>query len=132
MDMHTVVWTPTFLAQAKRLGLSQEEMDAIVNTLSEDPRAGDSMVGTGGARKLRHAGRGRGKRGGHRTIHYFGGDDVPVFLLSVYGKGTKANLSKAERNELATVLLDLADAYRANIKETTARLGRRKQGGRRA
>ena len=64
MGMHAVVWTPTFLAQAKRLGLSQEEMDAIVNTLSEDPSAGDSMVGTGGARKLRHAGRGRGKRGG--------------------------------------------------------------------
>ena len=63
-------------------------------------------------------------------IHYFGGDDVPVFLLSVYGKGTKASLSKAERNELATVLLDLADAYRANIKKTAAKLGRRKQGGR--
>ena len=128
--MHAVVWTPTFLAQAKRLGLSQEEMDAIVNTLSEDPSAGDSMAGTGGARKLRHAGRGRGKRGGFRTIHYFGGDDVPVFLLSVYGKGTKANLSKAERNELATVLLDLADTYRANIKKTAAKLGRREQGGR--
>ena len=110
--MHTVVWTATFLAQAKREGLTQEEMDAMVNRLSEEPLSGDMMAGTGGARKLRHPGRGQGKSGGYRTIHYYGGDDLPVFLLSVYGKGTKANLSRAERNELAIILPQIAAAYR--------------------
>lgn len=74
------------------------------------------MAGTGGARKLRHAGRSKGKSGGYRTIHYFAGQDVPVFLLSVYGKGTKDNLSKVERNELARILPLLADAYKHGIR----------------
>ena len=112
--MHTVIWTATFLAQAKHCRLSEEEIDVIVNLLSDDPLAGDIMAGTGGARKLRLPGRGGGKSGGYRTIHYFGGSDVPVFLLAVYGKGAKANFSKAERNELAKILPQVADAYRAN------------------
>ncbi len=70
------------------------------------------MVGTGGARKLRHAGRGEGKSGGYRTIHYFGGDDVPIFLLALIDKGKRANLSQAERNDLARTLPKIADAYR--------------------
>ncbi len=104
------------MTQAKRHGLSEEEMESIVNTLAEDPLVGDIMPGTGGARKLRHPDRGGGKSGGYRTIHYFGGGDVPVFLLSVYGKGVKANLTKAEKNELARLLPKIADAYRTNTK----------------
>ncbi len=84
----------------------------IVATIAADPLAGDLMAGTGGARKLRHPGRGKGKSGGYRTVHYFGGDDVPVFLLALYGKGERDNLSKAERNELAALLPMLADKYR--------------------
>ena len=53
------------------------------------------------------------------AIHYFGGDDVPVFLLAVYSKGAKANLTGAERNELAKLLPEIADAYRANTRELT-------------
>ncbi len=71
------------------------------------------MVGTGGARKLRHAGRGGGKSGGYRTIHYFGGNDVPIFLLALIDKGEKANLTKAERNQLAGLLPNIVEVYRA-------------------
>ena len=110
--MHTVMWTPTFLRQAEQLNLSEDELDLIADTLSSDPRAGDMISGTGGARKLRHPGRGRGKSGGLRTIHHFAGDDVPVFLLSVYSKGTKDSLTKGERNKLAAHLAGLADHYR--------------------
>jgi hypothetical protein len=84
----------------------------IVTEIAADPLGGDLLVGTGGARKVRHAGRGKGKSGGHRTIHYFGGDDVPVFLLAVFGKGDKANLTKAERNSLAAILPQIAATYR--------------------
>lgn len=74
------------------------------------------MVGTGGARKLRHARKGQGNSGGFRTIHYFGGSDVPVFLLAAYGKNQRTNLSKAERNQLARILPQLAAAYRERRK----------------
>ena len=70
------------------------------------------MANTGGARKLRHARAGQGKSGGFRTIHYFGGLDVPVFALAIYGKNEKGNLSQAERNQLARILPKLAEAYK--------------------
>ena len=73
------------------------------------------MVGTAEARgKVRFARRGAGKSGGYRTIHYFGGDDVPIFVLALIDKGERANLSKGERNELAEILPRIADAYRAS------------------
>ncbi len=110
--MHSIISTPLFLMQAKRAGVTESEMDEILSLIAANPEAGDVMVGTGGARKLRHAKDGAGKSGGYRTIHYFGGDDIPVFLLAIYGKSEKANLSMAERNELAKILSKLADVYR--------------------
>ncbi|MDE2675750.1 MAG: type II toxin-antitoxin system RelE/ParE family toxin [Paracoccaceae bacterium] len=106
--------TRQFLAQTKRFGLSEEEVIAVVNRLSNNPLEGNVISGTGGARKLRHASPGGGKSGGYRTIHYFAATDVPVFLLAVYGKGTKANLTKSERNALANLLPRIAEEYRAN------------------
>jgi hypothetical protein len=111
--VQTVVTTPYFDKEAERSKLTAEELAEIVSTIAADPLAGDLMAGTGGARKLRHAGRGFGKSGGYRSVHYFGGDDVPVFLLSIYGKGEKGNLTKQERNELAKLLPQIADSYRA-------------------
>lgn len=110
--MQSVIQTSVFLTQAKRCGLSDEDVQEIVSVIAADPEAGAMMAGTGGARKLRHAREGHGKSGGYRTIHYFGGGDIPVFALAIYGKNEKGNLSKAERNELARILPKLADAYR--------------------
>jgi hypothetical protein len=84
----------------------------IVTAIAAAPQGGDLIVGTGGARKMRHAGRGHGKSGGYRTIHYFGGEDVPLFLLGLIDKGQRADLSQAERNELSTILAGIAAAYR--------------------
>lgn len=85
--MQTVIRTPTFLSDAKDAGLSDDEHDAIVAEISKNPVAGALMEGTGGCRKLRFAGRGKGKSGGYRTVHYYAGDDVPVLLLALVDKG---------------------------------------------
>jgi hypothetical protein len=64
--MHTVVETrPTCAMFGKTDGAEQEH---IVSLVAADPTAGDLIVGTGGARKLRVAGRGKGKSGGYRVI----------------------------------------------------------------
>jgi len=60
---------------------------------------------------LRFAGKGKGKSGGYRVITFYGGDDIPVFLLNVFAKNEKTDLSQAERNELKMVLSTLADTY---------------------
>lgn len=70
------------------------------------------MAGTGGARKLRFAAKGKGKSGGARIITFYSGVDVPVFLLNVFSKGDKVNLTMAERNELKKILGSVARAYR--------------------
>ena len=116
MTMHTVIETPEYLQDAKDAGLSGDEMAAIIQIIASDPKAGDLMVGTGCARKLRFAAGGKGKRGGVRTVHYFGGDDVPIFMLAVIKKGDRDNLSKAECNELKKELQGIADAYRTSVK----------------
>ena len=111
--MHTVVLTPTFLRQDRACGVDEGNIDDIVNVVALDPIAGDIIAGTGGARKVRHTFHNQGKSGGICTIHYFAGEGVPIFLLSAYARGTKANLTKAERNELAALLPMLARSYRS-------------------
>ena len=128
--MHAVLSLPTFTRQAEREGLTESEVLAIEAHLAANPQAGDVIRGTGGLRKVRFAGRGGGKSGGYRTVHYYAGDDVPVFLLGIYGKGRKANLTQAERNEAKRLTAVLADAYRASVTAKvveidTARKGRR-------
>lgn len=111
--MHSVVTTPTFERHASQAGLSEDEIAAIITKIAADPLAGDLIPGTGGARKLRFPRPGKGKSGGYRTVHYFAGDDVPVFLLALIDKGKRADLSMAERNQLAAILSRLAEDYRA-------------------
>ncbi len=57
--------------------------DALEMTLAEHPTAGDLISGTGGARKLRWARPGKGKRGGVRVIYYFHDDKGMIWFLAV-------------------------------------------------
>ncbi len=113
--MHTVCETRPFQAAAKGAGMTRDEIDAFASIIAGDPMAGDLMQDTGGCRKVRFAKPGMGKSGGYRVITYFGGSELPVFLLTVFGKGEKANLTMAERNGLAVLTGTLADTYRKKV-----------------
>lgn len=110
--MQTVVETPGYIVDAHDAGLTDQERASIVTAFARSPMHGVLMPGTGGARKARFAGRGKGKSGGYRVISYFAGDDLPVFLLALFGKGEKTNITKAEANALKSMLSGIADAYR--------------------
>ena len=105
----TVAELPEYILCAARL-LSESERRDVIDHLAAQPRAGDLIQGTGGIRKLRWARGGRGKSGGVRVIYYFHSDRIPLYLLTVFGKGEKADLSKGERNELAK-LVDVLKRY---------------------
>jgi len=91
--MHTAIQTPTFLADCRNAGLSDDEVTSLVVAIASDPLSGDLIPGTGGARKRRFAGRGnKGKSAGYRTVSYYAGDDVPVLMLRLIDKGERANL----------------------------------------
>jgi hypothetical protein len=121
--MHAVIETAAFLADAKQAGMEAWEREAFVMFIAAHPAAGDIIPGTGGARKCRFRRPGTGKSGGYRVITFFGGEDVPVFLLSVFAKGDRVNLSQAERNVLRIELARLAEDYREGV-------GRRVESGR--
>ena len=110
--MQTVIETPSFLRDAQTAGLSDQERMEIVDFIAHNPMAGAEIRGTGGARKVRFAGKGKGKSGGYRVITFYSGDDIPAFLLNVFAKNEKTDLSQAERNEFRDVLSALARAYR--------------------
>jgi len=95
----TVVETPSFLRDAKKL-LYDEEREALVIFLSSTPNAGDLIKGTGGIRKIRWAREDSGKSGAYRVIYFFHSMEIPLFILNVFAKNEKANISQAERNEL--------------------------------
>jgi DNA-binding transcriptional regulator YiaG len=90
--------------------MTDMEREAAVLTIASNPLAGDEIRGTGGCRKVRIAGRGKGKSGGYRVITYYGGIDVPVFLLTVFSKGQRADLTQRERNDLAQITQSLAQS----------------------
>lgn len=109
--MQTVVETPSYLADAERL-FSPEERLAIVDRLAADPTCGVVISGSGGIRKVRFGFGARGKSGGARIIYLFSGESLPVFVLAVFAKNEKSDLSSAERNALAGMVAAMIENYR--------------------
>ena len=109
--MLTIVELAEFIRRSKKL-LSGEEVNDLINYLATHPTAGVVMQGTGGIRKLRWKREGTGKSSGVRVIYYFYNEQYPLFLLTIFGKSEKVNLSEAERNELAKLIPILIKSYR--------------------
>jgi hypothetical protein len=110
--MIAVVELPEFLKRAGRL-LKENERERIVTFLAAHPATGVIMQGTGGIRKLRWKREGTGKSCGVRVIYYYHDEHIPLFLLTVFSKNEKVNLSKSERNELAKFTRQLIETYRS-------------------
>ena len=68
--------------------------------LAEHPDSGAVISGTGGLRKLRWSTKGRGKRGGVRVIYYWRTTKNRIYLLTLYGKNVKDDLTLSERKAL--------------------------------
>jgi len=105
-----VVETPEFLAATRKL-MDEDERAALVDFLANNPVAGDLIPGTGGVRKLRWGLEGRGKRGGARVIHFYHNDTLPLFIVSIFAKNQKADLTAAERNDFKRMTDFLVRTY---------------------
>jgi hypothetical protein len=95
------VYTPSFEAAAKKL-LTEEDRRHLELQLLGDPKHGALLERTGGFRKVRFGrpSRREGRSGGVRVIYFFAEGRGRIFLLLVYSKGAKDNLTRAEENEL--------------------------------
>lgn len=72
--------------------VDDEGYSALQQTLALRPDAGKIIPGSGGLRKLRWAGSGRGKRGGLRIIYYWLSEDGQIWLLTIYAKNEAENI----------------------------------------
>jgi hypothetical protein len=109
--LHGIAELPSYIRMVDQL-LSPAERQDLIDFLAAHPKAGDLIEGTGGVRKLRWRRGDHGKSGGVRIIYYYHDDLMPLYLLTLFAKGDKANLSKAERNELAKLVDTLVDIWK--------------------
>lgn len=84
--------------------LSDDSYAALQTSLAARPSAGTIIRGSGGIRKIRWGSKGRGKRGGIRVIYYWRAPEGRIYLLTVYGKGVRSDLTAAERTSWRRVV----------------------------
>ena len=101
---YNVVAIPPFDRQLKRLSkkypsIKQEYKD-LLNNLEINPELGTAIGNN--CFKIRFAieSKGKGKRGGARVVTNFVLSDKTVFLLAIYDKAEKDDLSSKELDEL--------------------------------
>jgi len=106
------VESPGFTNRVDKLA-SLDVLFSIQNDLLRNPELGALMAGCGGARKGRVGSKAsaRGKSGGFRYIYIYIEIAEVIYLLHFYGKNEKADLSMAEKNELAKMIKELKRLY---------------------
>jgi hypothetical protein len=114
--LQAVAELPQFIRDAKAAGLSEGERTAIVDAVAADPLRGDEIRGSGGVRKVRFAGRGKGKSGGYRVVTAWFGPDAPVYLLALLSKGERANFNAAEVAAFKAMVQEIARQWRRRTK----------------
>lgn len=98
--------TPTFTRLLTAL-LTDDEYSSLQGALVKNPERGDIIKGGGGIRKLRFALPGRGKSGGLRVIYYWIRDDGQIYMLLIYPKSKKDDLTERETAVLRELVKEL-------------------------
>lgn len=107
----TVAEAEPFQRKVGRL-LKNSERSELIAYLAMNPNAGALIQGAGGIRKLRWARSGGGKSGGVRVIYYFHSEGMPLYLLTIFGKNEKANISMEEKSILSKSVKELVKYWR--------------------
>lgn len=108
--MQTVGETDAFRRSAKKAGLADPEIASLISFLSANPNAGVSLGGF--LRKARIARPGEGRRGGYRVYFVNGGDDIPLYLLLVFAKNQKDDLTEKEKQKVVEFAGQIIEDYR--------------------
>jgi hypothetical protein len=106
LQLITIAETPLFVRQAANVWDADEHTE-FVNFIAANPEAGDVIPETGGVRKVRWGRSGTGKRGGARVIYFYHNASRPLYLLMVYAKAQREDLTPDEKKmvrKLAAIL----------------------------
>ncbi len=80
--------------------LSRDARSQLEAAIVAAPDVAPIIPGTGGIRKLRWPGSGRGKRGGIRAIYFWCTGPEAVYMLTAYAKAHRDDLTAADRTSL--------------------------------
>ena len=95
--------TRTYERAIRKL-LGEEARREMEESIVADPGAAPVIRGTGGIRKLRWAGSGRGKRGGIRTVYFYHAGPGAIYLLTAYAKADREDLTSADTKALSRLV----------------------------
>ena len=87
-----------------------ESYKEFQNFLLEQPTIGDTIPGTGGLKKVRWSAKGKGKRGGVRTIYLYIVDKSHIHFLTVYAKNEMSDLTPNEKKILKAIAEEIKNA----------------------
>lgn len=96
----------------EKLGLSDENLKDLQEFLCINPDAGDVLQKTNGVRKLRWTIGNKGKRGGVRVLYIDFVIFEKIYLLTVYKKGKKEDISENEKK----LIRQLVDVLKNELK----------------
>jgi mRNA-degrading endonuclease RelE of RelBE toxin-antitoxin system len=99
----------------------QEDLHELIDWLAVNPTAGDVIQGTDGVRKARWGYGRKGKSGGIRLIYYFRDLNMPIYVLAVYKKGEKLDLTQAEKKVIRKMVSKLVDEHARQRTEWVGR-----------
>jgi hypothetical protein len=106
----TVAETSVFLRQAAQVW-SDDEHAEFINFIARNPDAGDVIPQSGGVRKVRWRRSGTGKRGGVRVIYFYHDPGTPLYLLMIYAKAQRDDLSPDAQRAVQGLVAQLKQAY---------------------
>lgn len=109
--MITIADTPPYVKKALKL-LSSTERNELISYLSLHPKEGVVIEGSGGIRKLRWARGASGKSGDVRVIYYYYNDSMLLYLIALFAKNEKTNISTQEKTMLKKLTKQLVDLWR--------------------
>ncbi len=92
--------------------MTASELREMQIYLIEHPDAGALIKGTKGLRKLRWKAAGRGKQGGVRVIYYWFVSENEIYLLDLYAKNERADLTNDQAKELSNLIRRLKEEKR--------------------
>ena len=120
--MQAVLETDTFSNSAKAIGLTESERHEIATRIGDNPKIGDLIKGTGGARKRGSRGRAGARVPATRVITCFAGGGCACVPSRCVCQGARIDLTQAERNELRKHLGGIAEDYRAAMQSRASRI----------
>ena len=111
----TFIQTTEFSRKWEKLGLNDNDLRRLELVLLKNPKEGNVISGTGRLRKLRFACEHAGKSGSIRICYVDYALYDTIYLITLYSKNEKENLTVRERNDIKKAIIVLESTLKQGV-----------------